>query len=68
MKINSRTFETITGIREVTDHLERADARFLRFQVIEQIRSEKLRRRKIVKSVVSAVAVLCSLYAVLVQV
>ena len=67
MRINRETFQKITSIRKMSDHLERSDAMFLRFEIVENLRSEKLRRRKIFKSVVGTFAVFCAVYAVLVQ-
>ena len=58
------SLEMPTRIKDIENHLERADARYERFIKIEQIRERKRRRGVIVKIGVGIISILCALYAV----
>ncbi|MDQ3747925.1 MAG: hypothetical protein M3367_02750 [Acidobacteriota bacterium] len=54
-------------IRDIENHLERADAWIERSEKIEAVREKKKNRARIIRFVVGSVAIGCALYAVYMQ-
>ncbi len=51
-------------IRDIENHLERADAELERFSKIEAVREKKEKQKRIIKICLSLLIILCSLYAI----
>jgi hypothetical protein len=54
-------------LREIEDHLERADARYDRFVKIEALKEKDKRRERILNTGIGIAAILCALYAIYLQ-
>ncbi len=52
-------------IRDIENHLERADARIERFEKIEAIRERRRLYRIVIKLNVGIIAILCAVYAII---
>jgi len=58
----------MTGrLKDIENHLERADARIERSEKIEAIREKKKNRARIIRFVASSAAIGCALYAIYMQ-
>jgi hypothetical protein len=54
-------------LKDIENHLERAEARYKRFILIEAIREKQKKRKRIVRICVGLFSVLCAFYAILSQ-